>query len=330
MIVDVMDNWEVTYSGRTIMSTVDSGYWPACMPGCSNLKPFQQEMAFALNAAFRWCPGGGDSNALFAAPLGCDGADGNATATGSTAVAAELNAIKWRVMQSLWTMGASAGFIPPGLFQIPIPFMMDAGSSVPYLPIQAVGMYEEKGSFSAGQCIAQNGKCLVNGWVVDPGSNGDLEAIAVGTVYDVPDAFTHFTYNAPNEIPRWYRTLYAAPPGGASLKHKFTGISGRNFSQCNYQSANNNRQVDTSSCDMNNDGTPFSLASLVDRLDVAGGCRSYGHIVEVPGFGRILLGELVVSCDAVQLIGIRAELGCCPVRGKVTAALVGGGGTHDN
>jgi len=73
-----------------------------------------------------------------------------------------------------------------------------------------------------------------------------------------------------------------------------------------------------------------ALASLVDRLDVAGGCKSYGHIIEIPGFGRILLGELVVSCDSIQLIGIRAELGCCPVRGKITAALVGGGGLGDN
>jgi hypothetical protein len=77
-------------------------------------------------------------------------------------------------------------------------------------------------------------------------------------------------------------------------------------------------------------GGGSALASLVDRLDVAGGCKSYGHIVEIPGFGRIVLGELVVSCDAIQLIGIRAELGCCPVRGKIAFALVGGGGSGDN
>jgi hypothetical protein len=77
-------------------------------------------------------------------------------------------------------------------------------------------------------------------------------------------------------------------------------------------------------------GGGYALASLVDRLDVAGGCSSYGHIVEIPGFGQILLGELVVSCDAVQLIGLRAQLGCCPVRGKITVDLVGGGGLGDN
>jgi hypothetical protein len=77
-------------------------------------------------------------------------------------------------------------------------------------------------------------------------------------------------------------------------------------------------------------GGGYALASVVDRLEVAGGCRSYGHIVEIPGCGQILLGELVVSCDAVQLIGIRVQLGCCPVRGKITLAIAGGGGTHDN
>jgi hypothetical protein len=77
-------------------------------------------------------------------------------------------------------------------------------------------------------------------------------------------------------------------------------------------------------------GGGYALASVVDRLEVAGGCRSYGHIVEIPGCGQILLGELVVSCDAVQLIGIRVQLGCCPVRGKIALAIAGGGGTHDN
>jgi hypothetical protein len=77
-------------------------------------------------------------------------------------------------------------------------------------------------------------------------------------------------------------------------------------------------------------GGGCALASLVDHLEVAGGCRSYGHIVEIPGFGQILLGELLVTCDAVQLIGIRAQLGCCPVRGKISVDVVGGGGTGDN
>ncbi len=76
-------------------------------------------------------------------------------------------------------------------------------------------------------------------------------------------------------------------------------------------------------------GGGHALASAVDRVQVAGGCRSHGHIVDIPEFGRILLGELLASSDSIQLIGIRAELGC-PVRGRFTVNLVGGGGTGDN
>jgi hypothetical protein len=76
-------------------------------------------------------------------------------------------------------------------------------------------------------------------------------------------------------------------------------------------------------------GARYAQASLVERLEVAGGCRSDGHVVEIPEFGRIMFGELRVAADTVQLVGIRAEL-CCPVPGKITACAVGGGGTHDN
>jgi hypothetical protein len=54
-----------------------------------------------------------------------------------------------------------------------------------------------------------------------------------------------------------------------------------------------------------------------------------GHIVEIPGFGRIILGELLISRKSVQLVAIRAELGCS-VRGKVGVNAVGGGGSGDN
>jgi hypothetical protein len=76
-------------------------------------------------------------------------------------------------------------------------------------------------------------------------------------------------------------------------------------------------------------GGGYALASLVDGVEVASGCRSHGHIIDIPGFGQILLGELRVSCDAVQLIGIQAQL-CCPFPGRVSVLLVGGGGSHDN
>jgi hypothetical protein len=71
------------------------------------------------------------------------------------------------------------------------------------------------------------------------------------------------------------------------------------------------------------------LCSLVDGFDREESIKSYGHIVEIPGFGRIFLGELRVSPDSVQLVAVRAELGC-PVNGKVGVCAVGGGGSPDS
>jgi len=72
------------------------------------------------------------------------------------------------------------------------------------------------------------------------------------------------------------------------------------------------------------------LCSLVDGFE--GGERSSrGHIVDIPDFGRIILGELLVSRDSVQLVSIRAELGC-PITGTVTGptpAISGGRGSGD-
>jgi hypothetical protein len=76
-------------------------------------------------------------------------------------------------------------------------------------------------------------------------------------------------------------------------------------------------------------GRHNALCSLVDGLEVAGPIRCCGHIVQIPEFGRIILGELLVERDSVQLLAIRAELGCA-VAGQVGAACVGGGGTGDN
>jgi len=72
------------------------------------------------------------------------------------------------------------------------------------------------------------------------------------------------------------------------------------------------------------------LCSLVDGFE-AGERSSRGHIVDIPGFGRIILGELLVSPDSVQLVSIRAQLGC-PIKGKITGpspAISGGRGSGD-
>jgi hypothetical protein len=75
------------------------------------------------------------------------------------------------------------------------------------------------------------------------------------------------------------------------------------------------------------DGTV--LCSLVDGFEGAGPSEGCGHIVEIPGFGRFILGELVVSRKSIQLVAIRAELGC-PVNGQIGVCCGGGGGTGDN
>jgi hypothetical protein len=71
----------------------------------------------------------------------------------------------------------------------------------------------------------------------------------------------------------------------------------------------------------------YVLCSLVDGLgDVPG---TFGHIAEIPGFGRIFLGEIRVSRNSIQVVAIRAELGC-PVKGGISVAAVGGGGQGEN
>lgn len=67
-----------------------------------------------------------------------------------------------------------------------------------------------------------------------------------------------------------------------------------------------------------------NLCSLIDGFDGA----DCGHVVVIPGFGRFIFGELLVSPDSVELVSIRAELGC-PVKGKITINTGGGGGVGD-
>jgi len=75
-----------------------------------------------------------------------------------------------------------------------------------------------------------------------------------------------------------------------------------------------------------NQGEGFALCSLVDRVDGVIPGESFGHVVEVPDFGRIFLGELIIHPRATRLTMIRAELGC-NVKGQVTAASGGAQGS---
>ncbi len=66
------------------------------------------------------------------------------------------------------------------------------------------------------------------------------------------------------------------------------------------------------------------LCSLVQEL--RGDCpgKTFGHVLVIPDFGRITLGELLVDHNSFHLIMLRLDLGC-PVNGGVT-----GGDTRTN
>lgn len=107
-----------------------------------------------------------------------------------------------------------------------------------------------------------------------------------------------------------------------------TLLSGfKNHSEAAYQWALSRHRWMTS--EPKSAGCGYAQASLVDGLEVARAGPCCGHIVDIPHFGRIFFGELLVSRDTVQLVGIRAELGCA-TGGRITAACGGGGGTGEN
>jgi hypothetical protein len=66
------------------------------------------------------------------------------------------------------------------------------------------------------------------------------------------------------------------------------------------------------------------LCSLVDSVDPAIPGRSFGHVIEIPDFGTIFLGEVLAYPSSVRLSMIRAELGCA-TRGHIS-----GGGAMVN
>ena len=68
------------------------------------------------------------------------------------------------------------------------------------------------------------------------------------------------------------------------------------------------------------------LCSLVAGFDHPGPGRAFGHALEIPHFGKIFLGELLVHPSSIQLSMIRAELGCATTgqMGIASAAVRGG------
>ena len=67
------------------------------------------------------------------------------------------------------------------------------------------------------------------------------------------------------------------------------------------------------------EATGSILCSLVKgfRGDVPAGC--YGHAIDLPGFGRIFIAELLVDHNSYRLSMLRLELGC-PVHGMLSIA----------
>jgi hypothetical protein len=54
----------------------------------------------------------------------------------------------------------------------------------------------------------------------------------------------------------------------------------------------------------------YVLCSLVEQVGGAKPGSSYGHVIHVPGFGNVFLGELIVAQGLFRLTMIRTEMGC--------------------
>jgi hypothetical protein len=70
----------------------------------------------------------------------------------------------------------------------------------------------------------------------------------------------------------------------------------------------------------------YALCSLVDEVPGAKPGRSLGHVVEVPNFGNVFLGELLSDHHTFRLTMIRVEMGC-PVQGTISIGSGDGNGT---
>jgi hypothetical protein len=58
------------------------------------------------------------------------------------------------------------------------------------------------------------------------------------------------------------------------------------------------------------------LCSLIEGFEPQIPGRTFGHALEIPHFGKIFLGELLVCPSSIQLSMVRAELGCA-TKGQV-------------
>jgi hypothetical protein len=115
------------------------------------------------------------------------------------------------------------------------------------------------------------------------------------------------------------------PPGATRADAERIGAQQAPRVNETFKGRHNETWVQSRSKWMNGAGKHGAGCSLVDGFEDSKGC---GHVVDIPGFGRIFLAELFITPDSAQLVGLRAELGC-PVKGKITICCGGGGGVHD-
>lgn len=69
------------------------------------------------------------------------------------------------------------------------------------------------------------------------------------------------------------------------------------------------------------------LCSLVDEVRSPAPNSSYGHIVHIPDFGDLILGELILDANSFHLTMLRAEMGCL-AQGTVTVSSARTNGAH--
>ncbi|WP_158944765.1 hypothetical protein [Granulicella sp. S190] len=62
------------------------------------------------------------------------------------------------------------------------------------------------------------------------------------------------------------------------------------------------------------------LCSLVEGVSSAIPGKSFGHVIEIPEFGRVFLGEVFACHSSFRLSMVRAELGCT-VEGQLDVAM---------
>lgn len=69
----------------------------------------------------------------------------------------------------------------------------------------------------------------------------------------------------------------------------------------------------------------YVQCSLVDEVQGTKPGSSFGHVVQVPGFGNVFLGELLTDQHTFRLTMIRIEMGC-PAEGKLSFATANSNG----